>query len=475
MKENIRKDLFKKLKSFAVLAAVLCTTACESTRAAEVSAGQKPAVTSPAKEKSPDVIFAEKLKAALRSGSTEDALLLFETMPASLQGDIDMKILQASLLLSVGRTAEASAIADQLAVKDPGNIDVAELSLYIAKITGNEAGRKEQLQKILTANPKDSEANIELAGEALTTNNYAQAQKYYETALSGDTENIDAMLGLGVSYYYLNKPSDAENTFNNVLKKDSTNAQALSYLGKMAAEKDRYRAALGYAQRAAESDPGSYDIFLDLGTYYRQLLKLEDAEKAWTHAISIAPDFFLAYAYRANLYDEMNELHKAYVDYKKVIETNPKYFYAYESLGMLAWHEGDYENSFRSFQKALALNTDNISYVLMMAVNLKKLGRDADFKKFLEQQMKKQDRSSVEYSVTRLFHDDGGINAENATLLKIRRETDSTKRGKFSYYMGLFYDLQGKPQLAADLYSDVLKMQHPLFFEYRLAEWSMQK
>ncbi|QTQ15458.1 tetratricopeptide repeat protein [Treponema parvum] len=471
MKKKFKKEQLKIRLILTLTAVFLCAGCLTANTAGGASSATD---AGGAAKKSDGVVFAEKLKAALKTGSTDEALKLFETLPPSLEDNIQISILKSSLLLSAGRIDEASHLAEDLLARDPGNIEVLELLLVIAKTSNSGSKRQEYIKKIIASDPNNVRANIELAGDAMKTNNYNLAKTLYDKALLSDAENEDALFGLGLSSYFLSKTDDAKSAFNRILEKNAHDPWALLYLGKISADEERYREALSYVEEAAKYDARNYDIYLSLGTYRRQLLDLKGAEEAWTKAISLEPDYFLAYAYRASLYDEMNKLSEAYSDYKKVVETNPKYFYAYESLGMLAWHEKDYAGSLKAFEKALSMNQNNISYVLMIAANYKKLGKTGEFKDFLEKHMKKLNRSSVEYTVVRLFYDGKGINAENAALLQIKKEDNNTKRGKFLYYMGLFYDLQGNDAAAAELYSQVLAMKAPLFFEYRLAEWSMQ-
>ena len=98
-----------------------------------------------------------------------------------------------------------------------------------------------------------------------------------------------------------------------------------------------------------------------------------------------------------------------------------------------------------------------------------------DCKKFLAQAMRPLDRSSLAYEMMRLYHDQGGFNAENSLRLKIDKIDKPSDRGRMWYYMGLFYELKGSTKLANEYYSKIIKMQAPMFFEYRLAEWSLGK
>ena len=41
--------------------------------------------------------------------------------------------------------------------------------------------------------------------------------------------------------------------------------------------------------------------------------------------------------------------------------------------------------------------------------------------------------------------------------------------------MGLFYELNGFQEKAVEYYTKVKNMNAPLFFEYRIAEWGLEK
>ena len=66
-----------------------------------------------------------------------------------------------------------------------------------------------------------------------------------------------------------------------------------------------------------------------------------------------------------------------------------------------------------------------------------------------------------------------GVNIP-AVANKAKNEENSTLRGKYLFYIGLYYDVRGDDLEAKKYYNEVLKMQTPLFFEYRFAEWSVK-
>ena len=96
-------------------------------------------------------------------------------------------------------------------------------------------------------------------------------------------------------------------------------------------------------------------------------------------------------------------------------------------------------------------------------------------KEYAQLAMKPLDRNSLDYKIIRLFHDQGGVNAENAIMKDLDKETDKNKRGKMMYYFAMYFDLKGMNQIAREYFVKIQKMQSPMFFEYRLAEWGMEQ
>ena len=272
----------------------------------------------------------------------------------------------------------------------------------------------------------------------------------------------------------MEKDDDAREAFNKLIQLEPLNPQANAYLAKYAAESSQYRKAVEYVEKAIKYDPANTDFYFDLGTYRRFLGDYKGAEEAWKKAVSLEPDYFLGYAYLAGLYDEENRTDLALDYYRKVVEKNPKYYYAYESLGMFAWGKGNWAEAQGAFEKARSHNPDSLSYILMIAACQYKQNKVQDARKFLELVMKKisvEDRKKMDYKMIRMYHDKGG-DAEVA--LGVSKETNRTKKGRYLYYLALYYELINKDNLAHKYYTEVAGMQSPMFFEYRMAQWKIQ-
>ena len=224
--------------------------------------------------------------------------------------------------------------------------------------------------------------------------------------------------------------------------------------------------------RAIQIDPENSDYYFDLGNFYREVGKYDEAEKAWKKATELAPDYFLGYAYLAGLYDEQDKFDLAYEYYLKVVQKNPRYYYAYESIGMLAWRKGNYAEARKAFEFALKGNPGSNSYALMIAACYQMEKNPQECKKFTEKAMKGLDRNSYEYLSLRLFHD---MTGESTITLKIQNEESKKKRGRYLYYLALYWDIKGKLELAHKYYSEITEMKGADFFEFRLAEWAQME
>lgn len=421
-------------------------------------------------QNSSEIQFVEKLSGVLENGTLSEGIALFDSIPESLENDTSLMCLKASLLLSAGETESAKKIADGLLQKNPSDLEVLEISMMIAKSSGDKAAKSKLIKQILAVDPKNPEANIELADEQVLRKNWRNARDYYNRALAGDRTNTEALFGYGKMCYYIEKDDEAKKAFNRLLALDPENPQANAYLAKYAAEATDYREALSRISRSIAADSENPDYYFDKGTYLRYLGDYKGAEESWKKAVALEPDYFLGYAYLAGLYDEMDKLDLALEYYRKVVEKNPKYYYTYESLGMLAWHEGNWEEAQNAFEQALANNPDSISYKLMICACLYKQNKIQQMRTFTEGLMKKlPDRQGLEYKLVRMYHDRGG---DADVAVNIQKETNRTKRGRYLFYLALYYELTNKPSLAFKYYDEVTAMQSPMFFEYRLAQWA---
>lgn len=423
-------------------------------------------------EDPPNVAFAKNLQKELEKGNVKNAITLFDSLPAELENDTEMKMLLSSLYISDGQYDKASETANAVLALEPENMDALEIVTLAAKASGNSQLYKSKQKEILAIDPYNASVNIMLADEYAINRKYKLARDSYRKALKNEPDNADALFGYAQMSYYMDDLKTSQRTLEQLLNKDSENAPALYFMGKLAAEDSNYIRASSFVKKAIDIEPDRYDYWLDYGNYQRYLGKFDEAAASWDKAVEIDPTYFLAYAYLAGLYDEQSKFELALQNYLKVIETNPQYFYAYEETAILEYHAGNYEQARFYFGKAYEYSK-NYSYPLLMAVTYLKQNDSFNAKKVLSALLKTMDRESTEYNLVRFYNESYSRNAETALIQKINKEDDSTKRGKMLFYMGLYYELNGAEELATEYYTKVKAMTAPMFFEYRFAEWSL--
>jgi tetratricopeptide (TPR) repeat protein len=420
----------------------------------------------------PRLAFGQKLQKALNTGAIKDALALFDNIDASLANDPQTRLLYASLLLSDNQLSKAKAVTDSLIASDSKNVDALVLGAFVAKAMG-ETGRKQTLIKqALVLDPTNPDANVELGNEQMLRKNYPLARRYFVTAIQGDSKNADALLGMGQASYFIGDFKTAETALNSILADNPRNSMAWAYLGKVAVENSKYAAALEYIETAIKHDPSVYEYWIDYGNYLRGMGKFADAAKAWEKAAALDPKYFLAYAYLAGIYDEMENYEASLKNYRLITQTNPDYYYAYEAIGVLAWRKENWEEARTAFSKAREKNMKNISYPLLVSATYLKEGKKKESRDYLEKAMKPLDKNSLDYAMARLYFD--GL-ADIQVASKVRKEENSTTRGKMLFYLALFYDLNNIAQSARQYYLEVHNFAAPMFFEYRLNEWALDK
>lgn len=482
-----RKLLAVLILGGTVLASVLIT-GCASKTPAESNENEtvktqevtsaKPAKETPKQKKEPEdppnIKFAKELQKYLEKGDRPGAIAHFANIPESLKDDIDLNMLLGALYYSDAQYDEAIGVANNVLAIEPDNLDAMELISLANKAKGDKAAYKATAEQILSVDPYNPSVNIQKAEEYAINKKYKMARESYKKALKGDSSNKDAMFGYAQMSFYTDDLKTSREYFQKLLDIDPDDSAALAYMGKIENDNENYLKASQYIEKALKIDSSNYDYWMDYGTYLRYLGKFEAAAKAWNKAAEIDPDYFLAYAYLAGNYDDLGKWDLALENYHNVIRTNPKYFYAYESAAILEYHTKNYKEAIKLFTKTTEYS-DNWCYYLMIAACYFKLNDPLTAKKILQGKLKKLDQASAEYALVRFYLDSYSKNAETNVNQKIGKETNSNKRGKMLFYMGLYCELNKADDLAKEYYGKVTKMQAPMFFEYRMAEWGLEE
>jgi tetratricopeptide (TPR) repeat protein len=90
-----------------------------------------------------------------------------------------------------------------------------------------DTGKVQALTTILTSDPKNAKAAVELANVYFDAERWDEAIQWYEKALALDPKNVDANTDLGVSYYYTNRADQALQRFDASLAIDPKHTKTM--------------------------------------------------------------------------------------------------------------------------------------------------------------------------------------------------------------------------------------------------------
>ena len=121
-----------------------------------------------------------------------------------------------------------------------------------------DEARVQALTTILTSDPKNAGAAVQLANTYFDAERYVDAIKWYSQAIDLDPKNADASTDLGVSYYYTGQTDRALQQFDVSLKIDPNHTKTLLNQGiVLAFGKQDLAAATVAWKRVVELAPNS--------------------------------------------------------------------------------------------------------------------------------------------------------------------------------------------------------------------------
>jgi tetratricopeptide (TPR) repeat protein len=444
---------------------------CKTTAPSVVEKPAEMKPEQPGKFKYTPVAFAERLEELLAVNKYDEALAFFSVVPEPDASSASIRILKLSILMSARRTDEALVLANDIEAADPKNPDILYIQAMLAGMRSETKKRTEYLNRVIAAKPDHDQALTELGNDFMNQRNYPQAKTQYLKAIAAQPANSAALFGLARVYYMQEDLAKARDTLNLAIDKQPDYSLLWAERARVKSETKDLAGAIEDVKKAIEIEPDVYSHRVDLGNYYISSGNQQEARTAFTDAIRVDPNQYLAYIYRAGLNDDIGNTDEAISDYRKITELYPAYYFAAESLGVLLWGKGDYEGSGAAFEKALQKNPRNPSYALMMTLCYYRLGRDSDAKSFMGRFITTLDRNSNNYFLCRMFVDKSG---DTEVLNRIMKETNLNTRNRMLFYSAMYYNLFQNKNIAQKYFIEITSQPTPSFFEFRLSQWALR-
>jgi superkiller protein 3 len=162
-----------------------------------------------------------------------------------------------------------------------------------------------------------------------------EAKAQYEQIINLDGGCPEAFAGLGHVYLLLGRYSDAEKPLQAALKIQPTNATIYNGLGHAAYRQEHYSQAIDNFKKALQyAKDDTYKIHVNLANALSDSHQVDEAEKHFTKAIELKPDYAPAYNGLAMMHYNSQHFEEAVQNAKKAIELKPDYAMGWYNLGI---------------------------------------------------------------------------------------------------------------------------------------------
>jgi tetratricopeptide (TPR) repeat protein len=272
--------------------------------------------------------------------------------------DANVTAALAAADIESGRSGEAEQLTNNLAAK--GRLTPPmRASLAASWFQKDKAERAFQLVK---ANPELAARFYRLGydkAQALFEENQPLAAVHLLEAMRELRSPDSAYYALlGSVYYSLGSPKQASYSFQQAIHLDPSNTEDYFKLGMVFLKYHTYQPAIYIFQTALQSKPKSAKLWFGLGMSDYFASNITNGEQALRKAISLAPDYAVAYIVLGDLLRQTGRLHEAALTFKRAIHLQPDSFVPYYYFGVVssALGAGTLNPAISALRKAVLLN-----------------------------------------------------------------------------------------------------------------------
>ena len=224
---------------------------------------------------------------------------LYKNTIANNASSLDLDLIQAEELFSLGRPHQAIDSINLLIAKKPNWAEPYLIKGNIYMKAGQYDQAELSFKKLLNINPQYLSVRFRLGNIAYRKKQFRKAVHYYNKELeSGIIKSVDkqiTMLQIGRCYLHLGKIDSALITYNKCMEIDSLYGEALGDMARLHIDNGEYKKALRYAKKALSSNQNNIEYLYSLGTIFLKIQKYNLANKYLNLVIDQNPFYEGAY------------------------------------------------------------------------------------------------------------------------------------------------------------------------------------
>ncbi len=211
-------------------------------------------------------------------------------------------------------------------------------------------------QKCLSINKSHAEANLKTARILLYMRQFDECIKHINEALKSNVNLAEAYFLKGVVFQYAGDSVKAASSFQTAVEQKADYYDAYITLGLLyAAKKDSL--AIQYYNSALSVRPNSQEALYDLGMYYQENGRYEDALKSYNQMTRFDQKSALGFYNKGYLYlVYLHQMNNAIPSFDSALRANPSFRDAYHNRGLAYRESGKYKEARADFRTALQLD-----------------------------------------------------------------------------------------------------------------------
>jgi tetratricopeptide (TPR) repeat protein len=204
--------------------------------------------------------------------------------------------------------------------------------------------------------PSELQATLINAEKLHLKGQLQEAWALYQEILRQEPSHYAAIHGMGLIAAQMRSYSMAIDLFNNAIAVDKSNPRAYSNLANALASEGKKTLALKNYDTAIKLDAGYVDAIKNRGLVRAELKQYKESLADFARVLELAPGYWRAHIYTANVLISMGRLDKALHAYDLGLAANPNSAALCNNLGAILCSMGRFKTALPKLDRAIKIN-----------------------------------------------------------------------------------------------------------------------
>lgn len=239
---------------------------------------------------------------------------------------------------------------------------------------------------------------------------YSEALKMYQKAWFFEPESLEYYIKIAGSLFLCNKTNDSIESYLSIIQKNPDCFKAMYELGIIYYKTGRYSKACFYLEKALEYELYNQEILVCLGSLYQELGELEKAIEIYSRLEEINPNSALVLHNFACVYYQTKSFNFAQEKLEKLISLGKAASKSHILLGLVYESLEEIDKAIINYENAIIIDPYDISSYLYLAACNRSQWRLNDALEILEKALKvesKYSKAEVYYQMAELYLEKG--------------------------------------------------------------------